>query len=142
MNEPAPGKEDLNEPGGNAEDRRLDLAISNILRSGVIISSVVAVFGGIRYLIDHSSDRPHYQDFHAQPASLNTVDGVVKAITHGNGEAIMQAGVILLLFTPILRVAFSIFAFLKQRDWVYVGVSLIVLSVLIYSLMGAKIGGG
>jgi len=43
-----------------------------------------------------------------------------------------------LIATPVARVAFSIFAFAVQRDWLYVVVTLIVLAVLIFSLTGGQ----
>ena len=47
----------------------------------------------------------------------------------------IQLGLLLLIATPILRVAVSTFDFLRERDWLYVTVTLIVLAVLIYGLM-------
>jgi uncharacterized membrane protein len=48
----------------------------------------------------------------------------------------IQFGLLLLIATPIARVAFSIFAFTLQRDRIYVIITLIVFAVLIYSLLG------
>jgi uncharacterized membrane protein len=42
----------------------------------------------------------------------------------------------LLIATPVVRVAFSVVAFGMQRDRIYVPVTLIVLSILLYSLFG------
>ena len=36
--------------------------------------------------------------------------------------------------TPVARVLFSVVAFYRQRDWVYVGITLFVLAILLYSL--------
>jgi uncharacterized membrane protein len=41
----------------------------------------------------------------------------------------------MLVATPVARVAFSVFAFFKERDWLYVGLTLIVLSVLMFSFI-------
>jgi uncharacterized membrane protein len=41
---------------------------------------------------------------------------------------------LLLIATPVVRVALSVFVFLSQRDWLYVGITLFVLTVLILSL--------
>jgi uncharacterized membrane protein len=49
---------------------------------------------------------------------------------------VIQLGLLLLLATPVARVAFSVLAFACQRDKVYVIVTLIVLGVLIYSMAG------
>jgi uncharacterized membrane protein len=43
---------------------------------------------------------------------------------------------LLLILTPVARVAFSVAAFALERDWTYVAITLIVLAVLIYSLAG------
>jgi uncharacterized membrane protein len=52
---------------------------------------------------------------------------------------LIQLGLLILIATPIARVAFSVVAFLYQRDWMYVAVTLMVLGLLVYSLFG---GGG
>ena len=43
----------------------------------------------------------------------------------------MQLGLLLLIATPIARVVFSIFGFMRQRDWLYVGVTATVLALLV-----------
>jgi uncharacterized membrane protein len=48
----------------------------------------------------------------------------------------VQLGLVLLIATPVARVAMSLVAFILQRDRVYVVVTLIVLAVLIFSLTG------
>ena len=44
-------------------------------------------------------------------------------------------GFLLLIATPVLRVVACGIAFARRRDWLYVAVSLIVLSFLSYSLL-------
>jgi uncharacterized membrane protein len=48
----------------------------------------------------------------------------------------MWAGVIIMIATPVLRVAFAVVAFAVERDWLYTGVSLLVLGLLGYALFG------
>jgi uncharacterized membrane protein len=48
-------------------------------------------------------------------------------------------GLLLLIATPVARVAFSVLAFALQRDRTYIFVTLIVLGMLIYSLTGGGI---
>jgi uncharacterized membrane protein len=50
--------------------------------------------------------------------------------------SVIQLGLLLLIATPVARVAMSLVAFILQRDRVYVVVTLIVLAVLIFSLTG------
>lgn len=122
-------------------DRQFDVEISNILRGGVTLATLVVTAGNMLHLSHHFSERPQYHYFHGQPESLTTIQGIIGLVIAGHGSGIMQTGVVLLLLTPIIRVAFSLVAFLKQRDWIYVAVALIVLTVLLYSLFGGKGGG-
>ena len=54
-----------------------------------------------------------------------------------HGPGLIQFGLLILIATPIARVAFSVFAFAYQRDWTYVLVTLVVLGLLVYSLFGS-----
>lgn len=53
-----------------------------------------------------------------------------------HGKAIIQLGLLLLVATPIARVVFSAFAFFAEGDYLYVGITLLVLAVLMFSLFG------
>ena len=53
---------------------------------------------------------------------------------HLGGRGIIQLGLLLLIATPVARVVFSVIGFVRQRDFVYVVLTLIVLAVLLYSL--------
>jgi uncharacterized membrane protein len=55
---------------------------------------------------------------------------------HGDGRAIIQCGLLLLIATPVARVLFSIVAFALEKDRLYVVLTLIVFCILIYSLFG------
>ena len=50
------------------------------------------------------------------------------------GRAWIWAGLLILIATPVARVAFACAAFALQRDWTYVTISAIVLALLIYGL--------
>jgi uncharacterized membrane protein len=50
---------------------------------------------------------------------------------------ILQLGLLLLIATPIARVIFSVFAFALEGDRMYVAFTLVVLTVLLYSLFGS-----
>jgi uncharacterized membrane protein len=67
---------------------------------------------------------------------LRTVSGVFGGAIHGDPRCLIQFGLLVLIATPILRVAFSVFAFALQRDRLYVTITLLVLAVLVGSLSG------
>jgi uncharacterized membrane protein len=52
------------------------------------------------------------------------------------GRGIIQLGLLLLIATPVARVALSIFGFAAERDRMYVGFATIVLVILLSSLFG------
>jgi len=47
---------------------------------------------------------------------------------------------LLLIATPVARVAFSIFGFAEEKDRMYVAFTVIVLLILLYSLIGSASG--
>jgi uncharacterized membrane protein len=117
-------------------DEQMDRIISTLLRSGVIVAALVVLVGGIFYLIHYGVTLPHYGVFRGEPARLRTVSGIVQEALSFRTRGIIQLGLLLLVATPVARVAFSILAFALQRDRTYVIVTLIVLIILIYSLTG------
>ena len=50
----------------------------------------------------------------------------------------IQLGLVLLIATPVVRVAFSVLGFAEEHDRMYVGFTLIVLAVLLYSVIGLR----
>ncbi len=118
------------------DDRKLDASIGALLRAGVLSSAFVILIGGTIYLAHHGHDRPDYHTFHGVPQYLHTLSGIFAGALHGQGLAIIQLGLLILIATPIARVVLSVFAFLAERDFLYVVISGIVLAVLLYSLFG------
>jgi uncharacterized membrane protein len=59
---------------------------------------------------------------------------------NGRGRGLIQLGLLLLIATPIARVAFSIVGFAIERDRMYVVFTLIVLAILLFSLLGSGFG--
>jgi len=88
----------------------------------------------------HSGESPaHYGLFHGEPADLRRVAGVLSDASSGDGPGIMQLGLLLLIATPVARVAFSMAAFAVQRDRLYVVATLVVLAVLSFSMAGGHL---
>ncbi len=92
--------------------------------------------GAVVYLARHAADPPAYHAFRGEPSDLRSVRGVVVGLTALRGRGIIQLGLLLLIATPVLRVAMSFAAFLRRRDWTYVLVTLVVIALLTYSILG------
>jgi uncharacterized membrane protein len=73
--------------------------------------------------------------FHGVEPALLSVTGIIRAALAGNSRAITELGLLLLIATPIARVAATLVAFIWQRDATYVVVSGIVLGMLLYGLL-------
>lgn len=118
------------------DDRRVESIIGALLRWGVILAAVVVQAGGIWYLIRHGASAPDYGVFHGEPADLNSVGGILRGVRAGQSRSLIQFGLLILIATPVARVAFSLVAFAIQRDHAYMAITSIVLAVLVYSLTG------
>ena len=119
-------------------DRRVEEIIGALLRAGVVLSASVVVAGGIVYLLRHGREPADYRVFRGEPSDLRHIGGIVRAALALQGRGIIQFGLLLLIATPIARVAFSIFGFAAEKDRMYVGFTVIVLTILLYSLIGTS----
>ena len=120
------------------QDHDVELVVGTLLRWGVLVSAIVVLGGGICYLIAAGDAPRDYRHFHSEAQDLRTVSGVVTAAVHLSCPHIIQLGLLLLIATPVARVAFTVFAFIAERDWMYVGITLLVLGILLFSLMGGQ----
>jgi uncharacterized membrane protein len=120
-------------------DQQVEEAVGNLLRGGVMLAAVVVLLGGGIYLFRHGTAVPDYQVFHSEPADLRSVSGIIQDALALQGRAVIQCGLLILTATPIARVIFALVAFAWQRDRTYVLVTLLVLTVLLYSLTGGAL---
>ena len=117
----------------------VDAAISMLLRTGVTLSVMVVVVGLVISFIRH----PDY--VHSKTALGRLTDAeavyphqlrdVAAQIGQGRGQAIVMLGLLMLIATPVARVAFSIVAFALERDRLYVVITAIVLVLLVVSFV-------
>lgn len=119
------------------DDRHLENIIGQLLRAGVLLAAAVVFAGGGVYLIQSHSVKVHYGTFVPVSANLCTLPGIVKLAGRLNSEGLIQFGLVLLIATPVARVAMAVIGFQLERDRLYVAVSLLVLAVLVFSLMHA-----
>lgn len=124
---------------------RMELVISFGLRAGVVLSAAIIGIGILWFAVTQDTGYakvlPHHLSdlltFHQAggpgffPTSFRAV---VAGAAARKPYGIIGAGMLLLIATPVVRVALSVFFFLAQRDWLYVGITLFVLAVLLVSL--------
>ena len=115
-------------------DKDVKLILGTLLRVGVLISSAVILVGGIVFISSAANEIVSFREFKPEQSKFSSIANVFEGLKTFDGLAIIQFGVLLLLFTPIARVVFSIFSFLIEKDYMYVAIGAIVLCVIITSL--------
>ena len=118
-------------------DQKIEDIVGNLLRIGVSLSAAVVVFGAIIYLTRHGGARADYHVFRGEPSELKTLSGILHSAFAFHGQGIIQLGLVLLIATPVARVAFALWGFAAERDRMYVIFTGVVLIVLLYSLLGS-----
>jgi len=122
--------------GARWSDEQVDRFLGNLLRAGVLLAAAVGAAGGALYLARYGLRPVDYGQFHGEPSDLRTVRGIVGGALALRSASIVQLGLLLLIGTPVARVASSLVAFVLQRDRVYVMITAVVLALLLFSLVG------
>jgi uncharacterized membrane protein len=117
-------------------DEDVDRVLGRVLQIGVIVSAAIVLCGAIIYLAKRFDIAPDYRVFRGEPADLRSVSGILADARAWSGRGLIQLGLLFLIATPIARVLFSVIGFVRQRDWMYVGITVIVLALLTFSLIG------
>jgi uncharacterized membrane protein len=117
-------------------DARLEVIIGRLLRAGVVLAAVVSAVAVVLYIARGSGEAPDYRTFHGEPTRLRTVHGIVRGAAALRARALMQLGLLILVATPVARVALSVVGFALERDRLYVAVTLGVLALLLLGLLG------
>jgi uncharacterized membrane protein len=120
----------------NSSDQQLEDTLARLLMAGVVTAAAVVLAGGAMYLFRHGTAPPQYRDFHGESSELRGLRGILKEVAAGRGRGLIQLGLVLLIATPVARVALSLVAFARQRDALYAIFTLMVLGTLALSLAG------
>src|SRR5690242_11988036 len=117
-------------------DEDVDRVLGRVLQIGVSLSAAVVLCGAAIYLTKRVTMVPDYRVFHGEPIDLRSVSGILADARAWSGRGLIQLGLLILIATPIARVVFSVIGFIRQRDWLYVGITVIVLALLAFSIAG------
>lgn len=122
----------------------MDLLISGLLRGGVLTSLALVAAGLVLMFLHHPSYFRSVEDLRrltspgaAFPSSFAEVAAGFRA---AQGQAVIAVGLLVLILTPILRVALSIVLFALERDHAFVVITLAVLTILLGSFFLGKVG--
>ena len=125
---------------GSLKDKDMQAIIGWILRGGVLVSVILVFIGGVFFLYRHGQSVPDYKTFKGIPGFINSFGGILNGVITFKGQAIIQLGIILLIATPVIRVAFSAIGFLLEKDYLYTFITLIVLLIILASMISGHAG--
>ncbi|HEY8849751.1 MAG TPA: DUF1634 domain-containing protein [Thermoanaerobaculia bacterium] len=113
----------------------VDTAIATLLRTGVVLSIAIVVLGIIftfAHHPDYFSSRPALGTLTSASAHFpSSIADVIAGVRGLRGQSIVMAGLLLLIATPVARVALSIVVFVIERDRLYMSITVTVLIILL-----------
>lgn len=120
----------------NSMNRILGIA----LRSGVVLSGAIIAVGTAMFLASHSlNDTSAYLAYNPGliphgnfPASLTNIGSGLASL---DPSSIIQLGFLVLLATPVTRVALSLLLFAAEKDRRFVYLTGAVLAILLFSML-------
>jgi uncharacterized membrane protein len=115
------------------KDEELEAVIGQLLRYGVILSSLIVCIGGVIYLFRHSHELPRYTTFLGEPEKMKKPGLMWRSAIRWESPALIQLGLCVLIATPIARIAISIIGYLLEKDYLYVCFTIAVLAVILWN---------
>ena len=140
---------------------RVELMLSRLLRTGVTVSILLVITGTVVTFVRHGGwdaataeasgtgggwMRPdaalaELVKFQNVPPFPHTLRGLGQSLGEGQGRGIIMLGLLVLIATPVLRVAVSIVAFVLDGDRRFVVITSVVLALLLLSFFLGSAGG-
>lgn len=117
-------------------DKDIQWLVGSLLRAGVYLSMGIVILGGLIFLINHGNEKVDYGTFDFNKVSLKTIEVIFAEVLTFKGAAVIQFGLLMLIFTPIARVLMAVISFFIERDYLYVFIGLVVLIIIMISLSG------
>jgi uncharacterized membrane protein len=123
----------------------MDTLISRLLRIGVGASAALVVIGMLLVFRHHPTYRSSHTELgpllSATAAYPHDVRAVLASARAGRGQGIAMLGLLLLIATPVARVAVSIGIFVRERDGRFIVITATVLLLLMTSFVLGAAGG-
>ncbi|HLW60669.1 MAG TPA: DUF1634 domain-containing protein [bacterium] len=132
-------------PNDEPAEHGMRPVVSALLRYGVILSAATIVLGLLLLLAQAGPQAlisiPRVPT--AESTDLTSVHAVLSQLLPPVPQAVMDAGILLLIATPVLTVGASVVSFAIERDWLYTLIAAIVFVMLIIGFtVGRGAGGG
>ena len=122
------------EPASRWSDHQVEQIVGRLLQLGVLIATVVVLIGAAMLLATHGGDVASFRVFRGEASTLRSVSAAVRGAFSLDPRGMVQLGLVLLIATPVARVALTLGAFVLQRDRLYVLLTTVVLVLLLFGL--------
>lgn len=116
-------------------DHAVERLVGGVLRAGVVVAAVVVLAGIGLMLLRGVAAPTTFTTFRPDASSLRSLGGIRHGVRALDGGAVVQLGLVLLIATPVARVALTLVAFLRGGDRLYVALTMVVLVLLLYGLL-------
>jgi uncharacterized membrane protein len=116
-------------------DHAVEQLVGRVLQVGVLVAALTVLVGTALMVARGGATPDAFRTFRPETTALRTVGGIVRGARALDGGAVVQLGLVLLVATPVARVALTLGAFLLQRDRLYVALTTLVLGLLLYGLV-------
>ncbi len=116
-------------------DVDLNRSVGNLLRLGVILSVVTSLVGFVKLFTEGFVMPRKYRLLEMGDSSEKVWGSFWNSLCKGEGMTIIQLGILLLILTPLVRIIFALIGYLKEKDYTYVIISLIVLAIMTVSFL-------
>lgn len=112
-------------------DKDLQKIIGGVLKYGVLTVLVVSITGGLIYLSSNWQNTVDYSTFVENDRSIfEVISTTFTKAFQLDSISIIYLGVLLLFFTPFLRLILSLFSFILEKDKLYIAITLLVIGIV------------
>lgn len=116
--------------------RRLEDALSRGLTAGVMLAAAVMLSGVVLAAFRGGGNVTHLTTYTPGEEGVRSFTAIARGAAGLDPQSVMQFGVVLLILTPVARVALSMIVFARGGDRLYVALSLTVLLMLLAGFLG------
>ncbi len=116
-------------------ERDFDKIIGNVLRFGVTLAfGIIALGVGLLFAEGQTGYGPlgSAEQLYSNRFVIGLI-ALLQGVTSGRPFAIIDLGLIVLFATPLARIVISIFLFFGEKRYIFVWITLIVLSIILIS---------
>ena len=116
----------------------IDKIVGRLLQVGVLAAGALVLLAIPFFLGRYGALPADFRVFRGEAHALRDISEIFAGAARLDSAALVQLGVVVLIVTPIARVALTLVAFLIRRDRTFVLLSAVVLLILLVGLISGR----